>query len=184
MNSFIYLVLITAWYTAPIYMANVMPIVVRRWCNWLAFPLDLGKKYKDQPIFGRNKTFRGLLVAVIAGVLIFVLQRYAYQNSEFFRSISIINYTEMTLWLGFLMGLGSILGDLIKSFVKRRFRVNPGQSWFPWDQMDYALGGMILGFFLFVPRASVFVFGALLGISLSIAVSTIGKFLGIRKSSW
>ena len=35
------------------------------------------------------------------------------------------------------------MGDAFRSFLKRQRGIAPGKSWFPFDQIDYVLGGMV-----------------------------------------
>lgn len=184
METLILFVLKTAWYFLPIGVANMMPVIFSRWLNFLAVPLDGGKTWQGQRIFGDHKTFRGIILAVIGGTLIVVIQRYAYLNSDFFHNISLIDYEKESLVLGFFMGLGAISGDLIKSFFKRRMKKDPGSSWFPFDQIDYSLGGMILGFLFFIPPWPILIFTLVLGVLLHLAANLIGQAIGLRKKAW
>ena len=184
MEIIILFIIKVAWYFLPIGIANMMPVIFRKWFNFLAIPLDGNKSFIGQPLFGSNKTLRGLLVAIMGGALTYIWQENAYNNSEFFRSISIIDYSILPIWVGSFMGLGAITGDLVKSFFKRRAHIPSGKSWFPRDQIDFTLGGMIFSFIFFIPSVPVFLGVILLGAILHIAVNTIGKTLGIRKSAW
>lgn len=184
MESVILFVLKVIWYFLPIGMANMMPVIFRHWFNFLAIPLDAGKKLAGQPLFGRTKTLRGLLVGIMGGALTYILQEKAYASHEFFRAISLIDYSILPIWVGSFMGLGAIVGDLVKSFFKRRVRLHSGQSWFPLDQIDFTLGGMLFSFLFYIPTVPVFLAVIVLGAILHIAVNTISKFIGIRKSSW
>jgi CDP-2,3-bis-(O-geranylgeranyl)-sn-glycerol synthase len=46
--------------------------------------------------------------------------------------------------MGASMGFGALAGDAIKSFFKRQMSVPSGESWFPFDQIDYIVGGLIM----------------------------------------
>ncbi|MFA5070665.1 MAG: CDP-archaeol synthase [Patescibacteria group bacterium] len=184
MEAIIIFVLRTVWYFLPIGIANMLPVIFRRWFKWLAVPIDGGRTVAGQPIFGPNKTLRGLVVAVLGGTLIFVIQRYAYINSDFFRSLSLIDYEETPLLLGALEGFGAMVGDLVKSFFKRRRNLPPGKSWFPFDQIDFTLGGMIFGFIIYIPPLAILLFSIILGALLHIASNITAKAIGIRKTAW
>ena len=95
---------------APVFFAKI---------KVLDIPMDFNKKIGDIRILGDNKTIRGLLSATLIGGLIFILQKALY-NIDFFNGISILNYWELSWWFGFIIGLGVICGDAIKSFVKRK----------------------------------------------------------------
>ena len=48
-----------------------------------------------------------------------------------------------TIVVGALFGLGALGGDAIESFFKRQRNVPPGKGWFPFDQIDYIVGGAL-----------------------------------------
>ena len=125
------------YFLLPAGLANMAPVLMKFWFKGLARPIDNGKTWRGKPLFGRSKTWRGLIFASLFGVMTFGLQQYLY-NFESIREISLFNYNQYSLWLGLLMGLGAILGDLLKSMAKRRFNLAPGKSWIPFDQIDYS----------------------------------------------
>jgi len=172
------------WYFLPMGLANMMPVIFRKWFNFLAHPVDFNKKINGEYIFGPHKTYRGLMVASLTGGLIFIIQRYGYQNSDFFHNISLINYGQETVWLGVLFGFGASTGDLIKSFFKRRLKVAPGHTWFPFDQIDYTLGGLVFGSILFIPPLEMMIGVIFLGACLHILANQIGFYLGLKESIW
>jgi len=179
----IYILKIT-WYSLPFGLANMMPVIFKKWFNFLAWPVDFGFKIKGQRLFGSHKTLRGILVAIVGGTLIFIIQKHAFINSDFFHRISIVDYSSQPIWMGTFMALGAIAGDLVKSFFKRRLGIKPGQSWIPFDQIDYTLGGMILSFPFFIPPADVFISLVVLGFIFHLGIVIIGKFIGLRKRAF
>jgi CDP-2,3-bis-(O-geranylgeranyl)-sn-glycerol synthase len=42
-----------------------------------------------------------------------------------------------------LFAIGALGGDALKSFFKRQFGIAPGGTWFPFDQIDYIIGGSL-----------------------------------------
>ena len=48
-----------------------------------------------------------------------------------------------TLIVGPLFAIGALGGDALKSFFKRQVGIRPGGTWFPFDQIDYIIGGAI-----------------------------------------
>ena len=46
--------------------------------------------------------------------------------------------------VGGLLGFGALCGDSIKSFFKRQIGIAPGKSWFPFDQLDYLVGALLV----------------------------------------
>ena len=78
-------------------------------------------------------------------VLVVLLQRIWFDHSSWIQSISYLDYDDISIWMiGSLMGLGALLGDAVESFFKRQAGVSPGESWVPFDQLDYIAGGLLL----------------------------------------
>ena len=89
-------------------VANAAPVLGKRLLGprW-AWPLDGGARFMDgQPLLGRSKTLRGLVLAVLATALAAPLIGLDWR-------------------LGVLVAALSMLGDLASSFVKRRLRLPP-----------------------------------------------------------
>lgn len=109
----------------------------------LSYPLDFYLKLHGKRLLGSHKTIRGLLSGMIVGVSIVWLESICYRQFSFIRQHVLLNYTTINpLIFGSLAGGGALIGDAVKSFFKRRMDIAPGKSWFPFDQMDYILGGI------------------------------------------
>ena len=121
-------------------------------------------------------------MAVLTGTIVFALQKYAYQQG--FTSLALIDYNGFSILLGGLLGGGAILGDAVESYFKRKRNIQPGEKWIPWDQLDFVLGGLILGCFLYVPAAEVVLSIVVISPFLHIAFNHLGYFLKINKSRW
>ena len=133
-------------YVIPLYIANASPILIHG-----KTPLDLNKKVFGKPIFGKGKTIIGTIVGVLAGTLagLLILIIFPYSLVLFPGStFQIPNY----FWLAFLLSAGAILGDLAKSFFKRRFDIKSGEKWEMADQLDFIIGGIILSILIRVPE--------------------------------
>lgn len=134
----------------PAYFANMAPPLVKNYFKFLAIPIDGSKKWKNKPIFGKNKTWRGIFIGIAVSTLTFLLQKYLY-NFESFRAASIINYSTATIWIGVLLGFGALFGDAIESFFKRRIGIKSGKPWIPFDQIDFTIGALLLTAVVFFP---------------------------------
>lgn len=128
------------WFFLPAGIANVTPILVaklpalREWNT----PLDFGYKFRGKPILGPHKTIRGLVLGTFVGTVIF------YDQTRAGGAYGGVDYNQLTIWLGVLLSFGALFGDLVKSFFKRQLGVTSGRSWFPFDQLDYIAGGLLL----------------------------------------
>ena len=144
-------ILFAVWFFLPAGLANASPLYALKipYLKNLSYPLDFNKTIRGKVIFGKNKTWRGIIFAIIVGIVVTALQHLIYPHSSWIRSISgpvdyeTINY----VLLGALLGSGAILGDAVESFIKRRLVIRPGSIWFPYDQIDYIVGGCLLSLF-------------------------------------
>lgn len=168
----------------PAYLANMAPVFAGKiWGHKFSLPLDLGQKYHGQDILGKNKTWRGLIVAVITAIVVVYIQG-ALMNNKFFSSLSLFDYTAIDpIVYGFILGFGVILGDAIKSFFKRRKNLKPGDKWLPWDQLDF-LGALLLLLFIYQPAWQIFLIILIISPLLPMATNWLGFKLKIKKVSW
>ena len=165
----------------PAYFANMAPVIVKR-VNFLAYPVDFNRKQGDKPIFGKNKTFRGLFFGVLFAVIISYLQFVGYKT-EFLRSVSFFGYGNWLVF-GFLMGVGALAGDLVKSFFKRRAGINPGGKFIPFDQSDFVIGASIFIMPVFALTWKIFLTSLVLSFVLDILVNHTAFYLKIRNEKW
>jgi CDP-2,3-bis-(O-geranylgeranyl)-sn-glycerol synthase len=165
----------------PAYFSNMAPVIFKNVLNKLAIPVDLGKKVNGKEMFGKNKTYRGLIVGTLSGILIAYIQKVLYVNG-----IIQVSFIDFSNWLaiGFLMGLGAMLGDLIESFAKRQFNIKSGSSFKPWDQIDFIVGAILLSSFVFSYRWLIIVTVLILTFMLHILVNHLAFYLHIRKEKW
>lgn len=144
----------------PAYVANSTPVVLGG-----GPPLDGGGTWSDgKPILGRNKTIRGCISGVLAGALVGLIQG--------------------NLLGGFMQGLGAILGDLISSFMKRRFDYQPGSSMPIVDQLDFITLAVILSYpFQITNLASVAII-MLITIPIHYGTNYVAWLLKLKKNPW
>ena len=168
------LVLKSLYFFLPAYFANMAPVLF----NWVPFAGNpVSEKW-----FGMHKTWRGLVVAPLVGVVVFWLQKIGHASG--FQRWSLVNYTDFSLWLGGVLGLGAIIGDLVKSYYKRQAGIAPGERWFPSDQLDFVIGGLLGSFVFYVPPFEVVVVLLLASPLLHIVVNHVGFWLKVRKTKW
>lgn len=135
------------WFFLPAGIANAVPVFaakIPRLRN-LNLPLDFGKSFRGKRIFGDNKTWRGLVSGIVAASAIVLLQRFLIQQNTAIQAlVPHVDYNSThVLWLGPLFGAGALLGDAVESFFKRQAGIKPGDSWFPFDQSDYIIAGLL-----------------------------------------
>ncbi|MDZ7785911.1 MAG: CDP-archaeol synthase [Candidatus Saccharibacteria bacterium] len=127
--------LFALWFFLPAGVANAAPVLINkipfvtRWNT----PLDFGKSFRGIRILGNNKTIRG----VVCGALIAGGVGHGQQL------LAPADFPEMSFIIGVALGAGALLGDALESFFKRQKGVASGEKWFPFDQIDYILGGIV-----------------------------------------
>lgn len=174
-------ILKSLYFFLPAYFANMTPTFAKRAgvLNSLAKPIDFEKKFKGEQIFGSHKTWRGIILGVMVGILIAFLQRILFSFS-FFQKISFFDYRKINVFfLGFLLSFGALFGDLISSFFKRRKGILPGKPWIPFDQISFVIGAAIfVSPFFKIPVSALFLI-FVLSFFLHIIVNRIGFWLKI-----
>lgn len=108
----------------PVLLAGLIQVgfIKAGWLKKLASArLDGGLKWRGHPLFGTNKTVRGLLLMVVVGAFwAWVLDAMGWGSTYF---------DQFAPWLwGGLAGLGYILGELPNSFLKRQLGIGPGEA--------------------------------------------------------
>ena len=165
------------YFMIPAYVANMAPVIVKNNFKKLAFPLDLGTG-----MFGKNKTFRGLVFGILFGVVVAYIQFLLYGFS-FFKNLSFVNYSNWII-LGFFFGFGALLGDLVESFIKRRIGIKPGVRFIPWDQLDFVFGALVLVSLATDISWKKIFFIAIISIVGHIVVNHSAYYLKIRSEKW
>ncbi|HEY2003621.1 MAG TPA: CDP-archaeol synthase [Candidatus Saccharimonadia bacterium] len=139
---------VALWFFLPAGAANGIPVLVahapvlRKWDA----PMDGGAMFHGQRLLGSHKTWRGFIAGLVASTIVLWLQQLIVAHT----GLSVvfghaINYAQLpTLVVGPLFGIGALGGDAVESFFKRQRNLPPGSGWFPFDQIDYIIGGAIL----------------------------------------
>jgi len=174
------------YFMLPAYIANMAPVFAEKFgvLKFLARPVDDGRTFRGQPIFGAHKTWRGFVVGVAMAIVVAWLQNLLYPIS-IFKNLSLLNYSTENFWfLGFLMGLGALFGDLIKSFFKRRIKISPGAPWILFDQLDFVLGALIFAAPVYFPPPLAVAIILIASPVLHIATNNIGYLLRVKDTRW
>jgi len=179
------LILFALWFFLPAGIANMAPVFADRipgLRSW-TLPLDFGRKFRGKRIFGDNKTWRGLLLGIILATVTLGLQVWAFNHFYWAQDVANnINYFVFpTYILGPLFAIGALGGDALESFIKRQRGIKPGQSWFPFDQLDYIIGGLFASFWVIELTMEEYVAVIIVWFCLHLITNYIGYLLGIRK---
>jgi CDP-2,3-bis-(O-geranylgeranyl)-sn-glycerol synthase len=112
-------------------------------------PMDGGRVWRDgNRILGDGKTWRGLLGGTVAGVALAGILSVAVRASgvDVLTDFTVPGWdTHLSwLWVGLMMAFGSLMGDFIKSFFKRRTGAKRGAKSPVIDMYDFILGSWLL----------------------------------------
>ncbi len=130
MNNILITIISAFWIVLPAYIANSSAVIFHG-----TIPIDLGKFYKDnERIFGNGKTIRGFIGGVVAGTLI----GYIMMNFINFEKVP-----KFTIPVIVALVFGAMLGDLTKSFIKRRLHLPQSDKLFL-DSIDFIIGAFVL----------------------------------------
>lgn len=182
-----FLIIVQAlFFFLPAYVANAVPVFLNRYGLFevLNRPLDGGRFYKGSRLFGATKTFRGIIGGVAGAIFVITVQAFLYHFVISMRQFYLFPYLfPSILILGFLQGLGEGLGDLFKSFWKRRFHIQSSAPFFPFDQLSF-LGALLLGAFYFFPEWQHIVSLFVVSPFIPVIANIIAYFSGWKKVWW
>jgi len=140
----IYNLVESIWLILPAYAANGLVPLIRG-----KHPVDGGRKFYDgMPILGKGKTWEGLIFGIFIGSLIGLIENVAFPYLPWEISPVPLNIAPMSILLGFLLGAGAMIGDMIGSFIKRRLKLRRGQAAPLLDQEDFLIGAIIFASFI------------------------------------
>ena len=179
------LILKSFYFTLPAYLANMSPVIFDKLgiFKFLKKTIDGGRKIRGDYIFGSGKTWRGIVSGAIFGVLAVLIQSFLH-SFDIFENIAIIDYSSGIILFGLLAGLGAILGDLTKSFFKRRFKIKSGRPWPIFDQLDFIVGFILFTYFIATPPIEIIITIFLITLILHPLTNLVSYFLGIKKVWW
>jgi len=162
----------------PAYVANSTPVIFGG-----GPPVDLNMRFIDgKRILGDGKTWRGLVAGLCFGSLTGLLEAQLCYSAVIPSSLC-MNFTA----LGFVLSLGTMLGDLAGSFVKRRMGMKRGHPSLILDQLSFLLFATLLSL-PYLPDGLLavdsVVFLVVLTYLLHVLSNIVANRLGLKKVPW
>lgn len=165
----------------PAFLANASPVVAKNIpiIRELSWPIH-------EKIFGKNKTVRGLITGILVGMLTGLVLYFS--RHLFVRYLP--NYTTIynlyyswwqALFIGGILATWALIGDMGKSFIKRRLGKKPGTMFQPWDGIDYMVGAIIFVLPWYSMTLSAMIFLLIIGPLLSLAMNTLAYTIGWKE---
>ncbi len=130
--------------------------------NSFNYPIDFNIKFKGKRLFGKNKTFKGVLASIAIA--------------------SIVNFSlNSNAGLGAMMGFSVAFGDTLKSFFKRRLNIKEGKDWLPYDLFDLPIGYSLFIFPILKIKLLDIIICTTFAILITLLAQLVGKSLNIKK---
>jgi CDP-2,3-bis-(O-geranylgeranyl)-sn-glycerol synthase len=162
-------------YALPAYVANGSPVLFGG-----GAPVDLGRNFLDgKRLFGRSKTIRGFTTGLISGVAAGIALA-AFLPGLFLPQLAF----EGKVLVSFLLSFGTLCGDLLGSFVKRRMNLAPGEPFFVTDQLLFIFVALAFSSPVFVPPYADILFLFILTFALHILSNAVAHRLKLKNVPW
>ncbi|MFH1364069.1 MAG: CDP-2,3-bis-(O-geranylgeranyl)-sn-glycerol synthase [Candidatus Aenigmatarchaeota archaeon] len=167
------------WIVIPAYAANGLIPLFRG-----KHPVDFGRRFRGKPLFGPGKTWEGLVAGSIIGMIIAFVQLSAFPYIPWGLSEVPLTIVPMSLQLGFLLGFGTVIGDMCGSFIKRRLGLKRGQSAPVLDQDDFIVGAFVFASLLVVIKWEWVVMMLIFTFIFHVIASRIGYWIHVKREPY
>ncbi len=132
----------------PAYVANGTPTIFGRGGT----PMDGGRVFPldGRRLLGDGKTWQGFFGGIISGTVVAILEMLFSSFgrnvfAQFGIDVSPVLYGEIGMVIiGALLSIGTLLGDMIGSFIKRRLNLKRGHPAIGLDQLGFLITALIL----------------------------------------
>jgi CDP-2,3-bis-(O-geranylgeranyl)-sn-glycerol synthase len=166
------IILQAIWFILPAYFANSTPVVASKFLSKYNKPIDFRKTLKGKPILGPGKTWMGLAAGLIIASFVGYIQ-----------GITLI-HPLITWKIGFLLGCGALLGDIIASFIKRRVNLKRGSRVFGLDQLDFILGAFFFAWLINQFNITYFIIILIITPAIHLLANFLAYKIGVKQEPW
>lgn len=178
------------WLVLPVVLGGLGHVAVLKTnvLSSLAVPIDNGARWRGRPVFGANKTWRGVvlmtgLTALTSGTQAALLRRRRWASG-----LDVLQSARVNAWLaGALSGLTYCLAELPNSFVKRQLGIAPGaratrasRIQYVVDQADSVAGCLVALRLLYRAAARDLLTAFALGITIHIGIDQLMHGIGVK----
>lgn len=154
----------------------------------LAKPIDAGARLWGQPLFGGNKTWRGIAVMTGLTALASASLGAVGRRGRWAVAVEVQKSARLNPWAaGAVCGLAYCLAELPNSFVKRRLQISPGAraggaAWPQYivDQADSVAGCLLPLRLIYRADAAELVTALALGLAVHIGIDQLIYAIGVK----
>lgn len=167
------------WLLLPAYAANGLALIPqgRR-------PIDRGRSWHGKRLFGDGKTVEGFLFGMLVAVIVSAVQIAEFPFLPWELSPVKLTIVPMSLFLGFLLGLGAMTGDLVGSFLKRRLGMERGRPFPVLDQEGFLLVAFLFAAFVVPVKIEWILLYVILTPVFHFLANLIGFRAGLKRQPW
>lgn len=157
----------------PLYVANASAVLFGG-----KTPVDGNRLWSDgRPILGKGKTWKGTGMGILSGTFVAGLSLY-------FFPVQAMELSSDYLLFAFLLSTGALVGDMVGSFLKRRGGLQRGQAAHLLDQLDFVIGGLLLGSLISPPSWTVALLLVMITPFMHVVFNRLAYFLGLKSVPW
>jgi CDP-2,3-bis-(O-geranylgeranyl)-sn-glycerol synthase len=183
------------WLGLPSWIANSSPVIFGG-----GPPIDGGRLFRDgRRILGDGKTIRGFIAGLICGTITGLLQALAAPSVREMMTQYIEVTPEMDVILNLnstftgiavavivaiLFSVGTLIGDLSGSFIKRRVDVKSGGPSPFLDQLGFIIMALIFAAPLLQPSPVYPIILIIITLGVHWISNALGYLLGFKKNPW
>lgn len=173
-------ILMTIYFILPAYFSNGGALLFGG-----GTPLDFGKSdSKGIRWIGDGVTWKGMIAGTIIGMITGAIQGYLapmilpYVGDSLIAPI--VTNMPQGILIGFMLGLGALLGDALGSFLKRRLGIGRGKPAPILDQLDFITVALILVSPVIELNLTFVVLALLLTLIIHLLTNTCAYLLGLK----
>ena len=167
------------WILFPAYAANMFPPLAKG-----RHPIDFGKMLGGRRIFGDGKTLEGFGLGLLAGTLIGALETFTYPALNEYALSWGVTMPTMSIFIGFAIALGALVGDMTGSFLKRRMGMERGADAPLLDQLNFIVGATVFAYLFTDITPGMILFMLVVTPLIHRAACMAGYKLGVKKVPW
>ena len=169
------LIIQSLWFIVPAYATNGFPPVMQGRCA-----LDCKRVFRGKRLFGDGKTWEGTLGGIIIGSLVGMIQVLYQSRIEYLG----LNLPVMTMPLVIALCTGTMAGDVLGSFVKRRANIERGDSAPLMDQEGFLLMAFIFAVFAYQLSIPIVITLLIITPPIHWASNVCGYYMKFKKHPW
>ena len=178
------------WLVLPVVLGGLGHVAVLKTnvLSSLAVPIDNGARLRGRPVFGENKTWRGIALMTGLTALTSGAQAALARRNRWTSALDVLQSARVNAWLtGALCGLTYCLAELPNSFVKRQLGIAPGaratrasRLQYVVDQADSVAGCLLALRLLYRAAARELITAFALGITVHIGIDQLIYAIGVK----